>query len=249
MTLNKLQRFGFRRFINANHGKLERPIPSTDQLENAYASAENLGDGIVRMNASQVSLGTMAYSGIKMLHSFMVPDKSGQPFLVAPIYGEHNHKAGRIIDLFFFGGGFVNDTWKGPVFFDDWFLATGRGALTNVAALDLEYTEENPLMLETSPGLWAESDCRGVIIIKDRARELLTRAAFVRCDSYEAAEELDEYYFQGLPGRSNAVQGPASWDAVQGYIERQARDEAFETASEARRAERSLARASSESVH
>jgi hypothetical protein len=90
---------------------------------------------------------------------------------------------------------------------------------------------------------------RGVIVIKERARELLTRAAFVRCDSYEAAAELDEDYFEGIPGRSKAVQGPANWDAVQGYIERQARDEAFQADAAAQRAERSLRWSSSESLN
>jgi hypothetical protein len=241
-TLEKLQRFGFRRFVIANGVTVDTDIPTPDEMESAYESAPRVAGEIVQMRAIECSLGLFAHTGVRGFETFLKPNAAGRSYLVAPIFGQHN-RARRIIDLFFFAGPGIDGKWCGPRGQADyWALATGRGAIVNGGELSKAWTPESPLQVHTSPFVWASSGCEGVIVIKEKAKCLLSQAAYVRCQTCEEAEALDLEYFSELPGRGDAVQGPQDWDSIAAFIEKKAHHAAWLADAPAREAAERAAR-------
>jgi hypothetical protein len=231
-TLDKLQRFGFRRLVIANKVTLESEIPTPSELSLAYEAAPKFAGQIVEMRAIECSLGLFAHTGLRGFETFLKPNAAGRTYLVAPICDSEK----RIIDLFFFAGVGIGGKWRGPRESEYWALATGRGAIVNAAELSKAWQEHSPLMVHTSPWLWASGGFEGVIVIKAKAKFLLTQAAYIRCQTCDEAEALHEEHFSELPGRGNAVQGPQDWESIADFIEKKAHHAAWVADAPAREA-------------
>jgi hypothetical protein len=241
-TIDNLQRFGFRRFVIANGVTLDTDIATPDEMTLAYESAPRVAGEIVQMRAIECGLGLFAHTGIRGFETFLKPNAAGRSYLVAPIFGMHNRQR-RIIDLFFFAGPRIDGKWCGPRGQADyWALATGRGAMVNSTELAKSWTSESPLQVHTSPFVWASGGCEGVIVIKEKAKALLSQASYVRCQTCEEAEALELEYFSELPGRGDAVQGPQDWESIAAFIEKKAHHAAWLADAPAREAAERAAR-------
>jgi hypothetical protein len=190
-------------------------IPTPSELEASYASGREC-EGATKLVRGRLRALDCSSADLLWKSIAFRPDAGGLWYFADPFYQD-----GRLQDLIVTGHGFddaglcVETESAGH-----WFFSTGIADALGKANLRRPTTEAAPLLAYfDGVEAWREDGWRGVAILKNSAKSLLTQAAFVRLNHWDHVSGFAEEFF---PENIGAVSGPDDPAAYAGCLERRA---------------------------